>query len=105
MKTLYISKVGLDYDKLKTIISSHSALWDVDCTIYKSESFTSWSFESSAKIEFFAISDKLIMEVYRAIREYMWINCAVLDDQDNWYFWCIVKSPLNKNTSLKCTDE
>ena len=107
--TLYISKEGLNYNKLETIIASHSRFGDVDCTLYKSRSFTAWHFEDSVKIEFFNIPQEVLRKIYIAFREFMWINCAVLDIEksecNEWYFGCIVNSPLIKKEDwLRCSD-
>lgn len=101
--TLYVSKDKINFDILETIIKSHSTFWDVDCTYYKSRSFTAGSWEESFKITFFNTSKESLRSVYLSFREYLGINCAVLETEE--YFGCIVKSDIIKKCDcIKCSE-
>ena len=102
--TLYMSKKGFDYNTLKEVVAEHSKFGDVDCTIYKNESFTAWRFEEGAKITFFNIDNTRLWNIYLALRDKIGLNCTVLETDS--YFGCIVKSELNDNTHwLVCSDD
>ena len=101
--TIYLSKLNLDYDLLKEQIAAFSELDDVDCSLYKNESFTNWRFESGAKIEFFNIKPSTLFNIYKHFRLYCGINCIVVDLE--WYFGCIVKSELNDGSVKACSND
>jgi len=101
--TIYMSKENLNYYILETTILTHNKMWDVDCSIYKNRSFTNGRFEDGVKIEFFNIDDLTMSCLYKAWREYLKINCIVIDMPK--FFGCIIKSPLLKGSDLKCSND